>query len=184
MFQASPRSSGIHPAIRSEGNTSYSRISRTCRRSPVPQRRRQDVGCAELLEPAVPVENIHEYLRQMFEAFGPDRACWGTDITRMPCSYRQCVTMFTEELPWLRGPRPPAGAGRRCRGLARLEPPVRALIAVKVDPGDRARPRPGRSRTRGPCRGTSPRPCPRARRPSGVVPAPDGPSRCPGGSGR
>jgi len=28
---------------------------------------------------------------------------WGTDITRMPCSYRQCVTMFTEELPWLQG---------------------------------------------------------------------------------
>jgi len=27
----------------------------------------------------------------------------GTDITRMPCSYRQCVTMFTEELPWLKG---------------------------------------------------------------------------------
>lgn len=24
------------------------------------------------------------------------------DITRMPCAYRQCVTMFTEELPWLR----------------------------------------------------------------------------------
>jgi hypothetical protein len=28
---------------------------------------------------------------------------WGTDITRMPCSWRQCVTMFTEELPWLAG---------------------------------------------------------------------------------
>ena len=28
---------------------------------------------------------------------------WGTDITRMPCSWRQCVTVFTEELPWLRG---------------------------------------------------------------------------------
>jgi len=26
---------------------------------------------------------------------------WGTDITRMPCSWRECVTMFTEELPWL-----------------------------------------------------------------------------------
>lgn len=26
---------------------------------------------------------------------------WGTDITRMPCSWRQCVTLFTEELPWL-----------------------------------------------------------------------------------
>ena len=28
---------------------------------------------------------------------------WGTDITRMTCSYRECVTMFTEELPWLKG---------------------------------------------------------------------------------
>jgi predicted TIM-barrel fold metal-dependent hydrolase len=50
-----------------------------------------------------PYKNIHGYLRQIFEAFGPDRSFWGTDITRMPCSYRQCVTMFTEELPWLKG---------------------------------------------------------------------------------
>ena len=34
---------------------------------------------------------------------GPTRLFWGTDITRMPCSYRQCVTMFTEEMPWLTG---------------------------------------------------------------------------------
>jgi hypothetical protein len=26
---------------------------------------------------------------------------WGTDITKMPCSWRQCVTQFTDELPWL-----------------------------------------------------------------------------------
>src|SRR4029434_54289 len=26
---------------------------------------------------------------------------WGSDITKMPYSWRQCVTMFTEELPWL-----------------------------------------------------------------------------------
>ncbi|MEC7570833.1 MAG: hypothetical protein VX394_02175, partial [Pseudomonadota bacterium] len=41
------------------------------------------------------------YLRQVFDAFGPDRVFWGTDITKMPCSWRACVTMFTEELPWL-----------------------------------------------------------------------------------
>ena len=35
------------------------------------------------------------------DAFGPHRMFWGTDITKMPCSWRQCVTMFTEELPWL-----------------------------------------------------------------------------------
>lgn len=52
---------------------------------------------------AYPYRNIHGYLQQIFEAFGPERCFWGTDITRMPCSYRQCVTMFTEELPWLKG---------------------------------------------------------------------------------
>ena len=50
-----------------------------------------------------PYRNIHGYLRRIVEAFGPDRCFWGTDITRMPCSYRQCVTMFTEEMPWLKG---------------------------------------------------------------------------------
>ena len=50
-----------------------------------------------------PYRNIHQYIRQIYEAFGPQRCFWGTDITRMPCSYRQCVTMFTEELPWLQG---------------------------------------------------------------------------------
>jgi predicted TIM-barrel fold metal-dependent hydrolase len=49
-----------------------------------------------------PYRNIHDGLRRIFDAFGPRRFFWGTDITRMPCSYRQCVTMFTEELPWLR----------------------------------------------------------------------------------
>lgn len=48
-----------------------------------------------------PYRNIHQYIRQIYDAFGPERLFWGTDITRMPCSWRQCVTMFTEELPWL-----------------------------------------------------------------------------------
>jgi hypothetical protein len=25
----------------------------------------------------------------------------GSDITRMTCSWRRCVSLFTEELPWL-----------------------------------------------------------------------------------
>jgi len=50
-----------------------------------------------------PYKNIHGHLRRIYDAFGPERMFWGTDITRMPCSWRQCVTMFTEELPWLSG---------------------------------------------------------------------------------
>jgi len=48
-----------------------------------------------------PYRNIQPYLRQIYDAFGPARMFWGTDITRMPCAWRQCVTLFTEELPWL-----------------------------------------------------------------------------------
>ncbi|MBR1282682.1 amidohydrolase family protein [Bradyrhizobium sp. AUGA SZCCT0177] len=50
-----------------------------------------------------PFRNIHDGLHRIFDAYGPKRMFWGTDITRMPCSYRQCVTFFTEELPWLKG---------------------------------------------------------------------------------
>jgi len=50
-----------------------------------------------------PYRNIHDHLRRIHDAFGPERMFWGTDITRMPCPWRQCVTMFTEEMPWLTG---------------------------------------------------------------------------------
>ena len=50
-----------------------------------------------------PFGDIKDGLHRIYDAFGPDRFFWGTDITRMPCSYRQCVTFFTEELPWLKG---------------------------------------------------------------------------------
>lgn len=52
---------------------------------------------------AYPYRNLHGYLRQVFDAFGPRRMFWGTDLTGIPCTYRQAVTMFTEELPWLSG---------------------------------------------------------------------------------
>lgn len=48
-----------------------------------------------------PYPIMQTYLRQIFDAFGPQRMFWGTDISKMPCSWGQCVTMFTEELPWL-----------------------------------------------------------------------------------
>src|SRR5262249_35199915 len=50
-----------------------------------------------------PYPKMQTYLRQIYDSFGPERMFWGTDITKMPCSWRQCVTMFTE-LPWLNGP--------------------------------------------------------------------------------
>lgn len=48
-----------------------------------------------------PYRGIHPFLRRIFDAFGPERFFWGSDVTRMPCPWRQVVTLFTEELPWL-----------------------------------------------------------------------------------
>jgi predicted TIM-barrel fold metal-dependent hydrolase len=50
-----------------------------------------------------PYSKLHPYLRRVFEAFGPKRLFWGTDLTGIPCTYRQAIALFTEELPWLRG---------------------------------------------------------------------------------
>ncbi|GAA4341468.1 amidohydrolase family protein [Pigmentiphaga soli] len=48
-----------------------------------------------------PFRDIHGLIRQMVQAYGPRRSFWGSDMTRLPCTYRQCLTLFTEELPWL-----------------------------------------------------------------------------------
>ena len=52
-----------------------------------------------------PYRNIHPYLKQLIDAFGPRRCFWGTDLSSMmrstTCTYRQAVTMFTEEMDFL-----------------------------------------------------------------------------------
>lgn len=48
-----------------------------------------------------PYRSLHGYVRQAYDAFGPQRLFWGSDLSRSPIPYRQHVTLFTEELPWL-----------------------------------------------------------------------------------
>ena len=50
---------------------------------------------------AYPYRNLHPYIRQAYDAFGPERLFWGTDLSHSPLSYRQNITMYTEEIPWL-----------------------------------------------------------------------------------
>lgn len=50
-----------------------------------------------------PFRDMTEHLKRCFDAYGPQRCYWGTDLTNAfdKCSYRQRVTHFTEELPFL-----------------------------------------------------------------------------------
>ena len=52
---------------------------------------------------AYPYPIMQGYLEQIYDAFGTHRTFWGTDITKMPCSWKDCITMFTEEARWLDG---------------------------------------------------------------------------------
>jgi predicted TIM-barrel fold metal-dependent hydrolase len=51
-----------------------------------------------------PYRDMHGHIHRIVDAFGPQRCFWGSDLTHMrhagkyPCSYRECVTLFTEEL--------------------------------------------------------------------------------------
>jgi L-fuconolactonase len=48
-----------------------------------------------------PFPTLQPQIRRVVDAFGPQRIFWGTDLSQMPCSYRQAVTLFTEELDFL-----------------------------------------------------------------------------------
>jgi len=48
-----------------------------------------------------PYRNLHTHVRRVYDVFGPQRMMWGSDLSRLRGSYRECVTMFTEEMQWL-----------------------------------------------------------------------------------
>jgi L-fuconolactonase len=47
-----------------------------------------------------PYRRTHPCIQRAYDAFGPKRMFWGTDFTKLPCTYGQALTMFTEEIPW------------------------------------------------------------------------------------
>jgi predicted TIM-barrel fold metal-dependent hydrolase len=48
-----------------------------------------------------PFVSLREPIRQVFEAFGPERLFWGSEMTRLPVPYEQAVSHFTETLDFL-----------------------------------------------------------------------------------
>jgi L-fuconolactonase len=48
-----------------------------------------------------PYPALHPFLRQLYDAFGPDRLFWGSDLSRLRGSYPDLVRLFREELDFL-----------------------------------------------------------------------------------
>ena len=56
-----------------------------------------------LSEQSYPFRDVTPYIRRLFDAYGPQRCYWGTDITNSfaKATYQQRITHFTEELDFL-----------------------------------------------------------------------------------
>jgi predicted TIM-barrel fold metal-dependent hydrolase len=48
-----------------------------------------------------PFRDLHSQLRRVFDAFGPSRMLFGSDYSRLPCSYEDAIRLFTEALDFL-----------------------------------------------------------------------------------
>src|SRR5690606_24011528 len=55
-------------------------------------------GLPDYTNDVYPYRALWGYLRRTYDAFGPERLFWGTDLTKITCTYRQSVQMFTEEI--------------------------------------------------------------------------------------
>jgi predicted TIM-barrel fold metal-dependent hydrolase len=58
-------------------------------------------GGPQYVSGGYPFANLTQYYQAIYSVFGAQRMFWGTDITRMPCTWGECVTAFTEHQDWL-----------------------------------------------------------------------------------
>lgn len=89
--------------VERRGPAAFEAFETACALSKFPNVAIKASGMAGFSLEAYPFRDVHPYIRRLYDAFGPRRVLWGTDITRMRCSYRECVRLFTEEQPWLAG---------------------------------------------------------------------------------
>ena len=48
-----------------------------------------------------PFTSMHPYLRQIYDAFGPQRMLWGADLSRLRGAYTECLAQFRDGLDFL-----------------------------------------------------------------------------------
>lgn len=58
-------------------------------------------GLPGLVSEPYPFQSLHEPIHRVLDAFGPNRVFWGSDLSRLRCSYREAVRLFSEALDFL-----------------------------------------------------------------------------------
>ena len=52
---------------------------------------------------AYPFGDLEPFIKRIFDAYGPKRMLWGSDLTRLTCTYRECLDHFRIALDFLSG---------------------------------------------------------------------------------
>lgn len=58
-------------------------------------------GGPQYVTDGFPFKSLTAYYKAVYDAYGPKRMFWGTDITRMPCTWGECVTAFRDHQTWI-----------------------------------------------------------------------------------
>ena len=85
------------------GSGVFDDLPRVCALAKFPNVAVKASGVPSLSNERYAYRDVQPHMRALFDAFGPQRMFWGTDLTRMPCTYYECIHLFTEHLPWLKG---------------------------------------------------------------------------------
>jgi predicted TIM-barrel fold metal-dependent hydrolase len=48
-----------------------------------------------------PYPGLRDHIERVVDHFGPDRTFWGSDLSRLPCSYEEAVAVFRHHLDFL-----------------------------------------------------------------------------------
>jgi predicted TIM-barrel fold metal-dependent hydrolase len=54
-----------------------------------------------LASDSYPFRSLHETVKRVVDAFGAERVFWGSDLTRLRCTYRESIAMFADALDFL-----------------------------------------------------------------------------------
>ena len=89
--------------LRAKGPKVFEDLPAVCALAKHPNVAVKASGMPSLSQERYPFRDLHPHIRTLVEAFGPRRTFWGTDLTRMPCTYYECIALFTEHQAWLKG---------------------------------------------------------------------------------
>jgi predicted TIM-barrel fold metal-dependent hydrolase len=48
-----------------------------------------------------PYRDLHPFIKQIYDVYGPQRLLWGSDVTRLKSTYGECLDLFRTELDFL-----------------------------------------------------------------------------------